>query len=192
MNIYIHTLVALVVKNPPANAGDASLIPGSGRTLGEGNGNPLQYSCLENPMAEEPSGLQSVGLQRVRYGWSELAHTYVYIYIPPHLRTVPWFCGPERVTSLILHTLLQWRNLDRKETLPSTMEAKETMDSLSFVSRACSVIQTLASRWFCLGIFGLDRFMQRCRVKQTLFLAAMGDLRVHGVVCVPTGSKCPS
>jgi len=34
------------VKNMPANAGDAGLIPGSGRSSGEGNGNPLQYSCL--------------------------------------------------------------------------------------------------------------------------------------------------
>ena len=39
-----------VVKNPPANAGDVGLIPGLGRTPGEGNGNPLQYSCLGNPM----------------------------------------------------------------------------------------------------------------------------------------------
>ena len=42
-----------VVKNPPANAEvvrDAGLSPGSGRSLGEGNGNPLQYSCLENPV----------------------------------------------------------------------------------------------------------------------------------------------
>ena len=38
----------LVVKNPPANAGDMGLIPGPGRSPGEGNGNPLQYSCLEN------------------------------------------------------------------------------------------------------------------------------------------------
>ena len=40
-------------KNPPANAGDAEnggLIPGSGRSLGGRNGNPLQCSCLENPM----------------------------------------------------------------------------------------------------------------------------------------------
>ena len=46
-------LVALVVKNPPANAGDirdAGLIPGSGRSPGGGHGNPLQHSCLENPM----------------------------------------------------------------------------------------------------------------------------------------------
>ena len=42
-----------MVKNPPCNAGvtgDTGLIPGSGRSLGGGNGNSLQYSCLENPM----------------------------------------------------------------------------------------------------------------------------------------------
>ena len=39
-----------VVKNPPANAGDVGLIPGSGRSPGEGNGHPLQYFCLGNPM----------------------------------------------------------------------------------------------------------------------------------------------
>ena len=45
--------MALVVENPPADAGDASdtgSIPESGRSSGEGNGNPLQYSCLENLM----------------------------------------------------------------------------------------------------------------------------------------------
>jgi len=52
--------VALVVKNPPANAGDVrdgDSIPGSGRSHGEGNGNPLQYSCWEIPWTEEPGGL---------------------------------------------------------------------------------------------------------------------------------------
>ena len=39
-----------VVKNLPANAGDAGPIPGLGRSPGGENGNPLQYSCLENPM----------------------------------------------------------------------------------------------------------------------------------------------
>ena len=42
-----------MVKNPPANArgaGNAGLIPGLGRSPGRGNGNPLQYSCLKNPM----------------------------------------------------------------------------------------------------------------------------------------------
>ena len=45
--------MAIVVKNLSVNAGDlkdAGSIPGSGRSLGGGHGNPLQYSCLENPM----------------------------------------------------------------------------------------------------------------------------------------------
>ena len=53
-----------MVKNPPANAGDVrdtGLISESGRSPEGGNGNPLQYSCLENP--EEFGGLQSMGLQ---------------------------------------------------------------------------------------------------------------------------------
>ena len=51
--------VELAVKNPPASAGaagatrDTGSIPGSGRSPGEGNGNPLQYSCLENPVGRE-------------------------------------------------------------------------------------------------------------------------------------------
>ena len=44
---------ALVVKNPPANVGDTGLIPGSERSSGGGNGNPLKYSCLEKPMERE-------------------------------------------------------------------------------------------------------------------------------------------
>ena len=47
------------------NAGDLGSIPGLGRSPGEGNGNPLQYSCLENPWTEEPGRLQSMGFQRV-------------------------------------------------------------------------------------------------------------------------------
>ena len=47
------------------NTGNLGLIPGSGGSPGIGNGNPLQYSCLENPTMEEPGRLQSMGLQRV-------------------------------------------------------------------------------------------------------------------------------
>ena len=55
-----------VVKNPPANIGDTDSMPGLGRSPGEGNGNPLQYCCLEIPWMKEPGRLQSVGLQRIR------------------------------------------------------------------------------------------------------------------------------
>ena len=50
IRVFSNDQVALVVKNTPANVGDMGSSPGSGRSLGEGNGNPLQYSCLENPM----------------------------------------------------------------------------------------------------------------------------------------------
>ena len=47
---YLDRTGSSVVKNPPADAGDRGLIPGPGRSPGEVNGNPLQYSYLENPM----------------------------------------------------------------------------------------------------------------------------------------------
>ena len=55
-------------KESTCNAGDTrdmGLMPGSGRSPGEGNENPFQYSCLENPMDSEPGRLQSMGVQRV-------------------------------------------------------------------------------------------------------------------------------
>ena len=54
-----------MVKNPHTNAGDTGLIPGSGRSPGGGNGNPLQCSCLENPMDRGDWRLQSVGSQKI-------------------------------------------------------------------------------------------------------------------------------
>ena len=59
--------VALVVKNLPTNAGDVrdmGSIPGLGRSPGEGNDDPLQYSCLENCTDRCPGGLQSMGSQK--------------------------------------------------------------------------------------------------------------------------------
>ena len=50
MHLVLTSLVAQTVKASAYNEGDLDLIPGSGRFPGEGNGNPLQYSCLENPM----------------------------------------------------------------------------------------------------------------------------------------------
>ena len=48
--IYVVSLVAQTVKNLPVDVGDMDLIPGWGRSLGEGNSNPFQYSYLENSM----------------------------------------------------------------------------------------------------------------------------------------------
>ena len=52
-------------KESAGNVGDPGSITGSGRSPGEGNGNLLQFYCLENPTTEEPGRLQSVGSQRV-------------------------------------------------------------------------------------------------------------------------------
>jgi len=54
-------------KESACNARDPGLIPGSGRSPGDGKGNPLQYSSLETSCREEPGGLQSKGSQRVRH-----------------------------------------------------------------------------------------------------------------------------
>ena len=66
--MYVYTLPGgSVVKNPPTNAGaagDVGSISKLGRSPGEGNGNPTQHSCLENPI-EEPGGLQSMGSQSI-------------------------------------------------------------------------------------------------------------------------------
>ena len=72
LNLHSYLLSGSVQKSFPGgsdskasayNAGDPGSIPGLGRSPGEGNGNPLQHSCLENPMGR----LQSMGSQRVRH-----------------------------------------------------------------------------------------------------------------------------
>ena len=68
----IDTLVTPVVKNPPAkagDAGDAGSIPGLGRNPEGGNGNPLQYSCRENPMDR---GVTQAVVHGVIKSWTQL------------------------------------------------------------------------------------------------------------------------
>ena len=92
--------MALVVKNPPANAGDiknVGLIPGSRRSPGEGHGNPLQYSCLENPMDRGAWWLQSVESQSRT--WPKLFRTHTHTYTLKH------FCMHFLLLPILLH---QW------------------------------------------------------------------------------------
>ena len=65
-----------VVKNPPANAGELGLIPGLGRSPGEGNVSPLQYSCLGNPMDGGVWMATILGPQSVRHDWCDLARIH--------------------------------------------------------------------------------------------------------------------
>ena len=66
----INRKVAQTVKNSAYNMGDLDSTPELGRSPGEGNGNPVQYSCWRIPWREEPDGLQSVRSQRVRHAWT--------------------------------------------------------------------------------------------------------------------------
>jgi len=69
--------MALMVQNLPANAGDirdAGLISGSGKSPGGGHGNPLQYSCLENPMDR---GAWQATVHRVTKNWTLLKGTQI-------------------------------------------------------------------------------------------------------------------
>ena len=59
-------------KESACSGGNPGSFPRSGRSPGEGNGNPFQYSCLQNPMAEEPSKLWSMGT--VVYGVARVGH----------------------------------------------------------------------------------------------------------------------
>ena len=72
MEIKWASQVALLVKNPAANAGDvryAGSILGSGRSAGVGNGNPLQYSCLENPTDR---GAWQATVHGITKSWAQL------------------------------------------------------------------------------------------------------------------------
>ena len=69
----------LVIKNPPANAGDArdtGSIPGSGRSPGGGHGNPVEYSCLENPIDK---GVWWATVHGTTESWARLSvHTHTH------------------------------------------------------------------------------------------------------------------
>ena len=69
--------MSLVVKNPPANAGDVSNVgstPVSGKSPAGGHGNPLQYSCLENPMDSGAWWDTAIELQRVEHDFTPHTH----------------------------------------------------------------------------------------------------------------------
>ena len=65
----------VMVKNPPASIGDVGLIPGSGRFPGEGNDNPLQYSCLGNPLDRGAWWATVQGVTKNRTRLKDCAHS---------------------------------------------------------------------------------------------------------------------
>ena len=78
----------IVVKNPPTSAGDPTdmgPVPGSGRPPGVGNSNPLQYSCLENPM--DRGDRQATGHGGHKMSWTQLSD---WAGIQVHIKGLPW------------------------------------------------------------------------------------------------------
>jgi len=103
--------VALVVKNPPAKAGDRrdpGSIPGSGRSPGEGHGNPLQYSCLENPVDR---GAWQATVHRISKSRTQLKR----------LRTCEFFPVAQMVKNLPAMQETQIQSLDREDPLENGM-----------------------------------------------------------------------
>ena len=107
--------MALVVKNLPANAGDlrdSGLIPGSGRSPGEGHGNPLQYSCLENPMNR---GASWATIHGVAKSWTRLKclSTHTCKALPIYKTRIRWILNfsilPLTISlSLSIYLLITW------------------------------------------------------------------------------------
>ena len=104
--------MALVIKNLTANAGDlrdAGLIPGSGTSPGEGRGNSLQYSCLENPMDEGawPAAVECVAKSRTQLRWLSM-HTHRWAqrqpdekeWEPCHTCTELWLAFPRGLSQV--------------------------------------------------------------------------------------------
>ena len=73
------------------NAGDLDSIPGLGRSSGGGHGNPLQYSCLENPMDRGAGGLQPMGSRRVRHDWATSLSLFTFMHWRRKWKPTPMF-----------------------------------------------------------------------------------------------------
>ena len=78
--VLLHMILPIIFpsvgKESGCNAGDLGSIPGSGRSPGEGNGNPLQYSCLENPMDKGPWQATVLRVARIRHDLWLNHHTF--------------------------------------------------------------------------------------------------------------------
>ena len=120
--------VALVVKNPPANAEDvrdAGSIPGLGRSLGGGHGNPLQFSCLENPMDR---GAWEAIVHRITKNWTRLKWLSMHAYTKHKSKLLAYIISLHLLSRFVKYVSLclffQWRHwaLERRNPFKDTQQ----------------------------------------------------------------------
>ena len=102
-----------MVKVSAYNEGDLGSIPGSGRSPGEGNGNPLQYSCLENPMKGEAWSAAVHGVAKSRTRLSDFTFPFHFSALEKEMAIhsstiawkIPWTEEPDRLQSMGLQSV---------------------------------------------------------------------------------------
>ena len=108
--IYMGFPCGALIKNLPANTGDAASIPGSGKAFEVGNGNPLHYSCLENSMHRGAWWATVHGSQRVGQDWAQphahFIYIYIYIYIYISFRTHCLLAKVDTAQGMMASTLI--------------------------------------------------------------------------------------
>ena len=147
--------VVLVVKNPPASAGDVSevgSISGSGRPLGGGHGNLSSILAWRIPWTEESGGLQSIGLQRVRHDWSDLACTHTAGWGIRQLLKRPWKPFGYRRIHMARHPKVGGSLEECEETKTNTRGAAEKVDLVQGLS-------SVGSHW---GVVSREGHNQNC------------------------------
>jgi len=126
-----------VVKNPPANAGvagDAGLIPDLGRSPEERNGNPLQYSCLGNPMDRRA---WRATVHRVAKSWTRLSDSATKTTNIPHSVSSLSYSCPFKPRKMFSSHFFQPRQSNLKHCLTSKVELKTPI--LSRSGRSCKL-----------------------------------------------------
>ena len=136
-----------VSRESACKAGDLGLIPGSGRSSGEGNGNPLQYSCLENPM---DGGIW----QATVHGIARVGHNLVTK--PPLPCVLNQWCCPTISSSITLFSCLQ--SFPASGSFPMSWLFAS---GGQIIGAAASVFSMNIQSWFPLGLIGLISLLSK-------------------------------
>ena len=167
---YLDCVGGLVVKDPPGNAGDAGLIPGSGTSPGGGNGNPLQYSCMDNPM-DRGFWWAKVHWVAKNQTWLASMHTPVSLYL---------FCPPP--TNLLSTLFLEsyFLNINLTITLFRTC-------LWLHITLKTEVPKFHKSQWLCIAVISLSALW----LKRNTYLFDLLSNEVCVCVCV-CAQSCPA